>query len=72
MADDETSGIEPDDDDRSGDGGLKNPAMLGVGIAIGAGVGTALFAATDNPVWIGVFMGTGVAIGVALSQAGNG
>lgn len=70
MADDETSGIEPDDD-RPGEGGLKNPAMPGVGIAIGVGVGAALFAATDNPVWIGVFIAIGVAIGVALSQAGD-
>ena len=37
----------------------------GVGVAIGAGVGEALFAATSQPVWIGV----GVAIGAALGAA---
>lgn len=29
-------------------------SLLGVGIAIGAGIGTALFAGADSPVWIGV------------------
>ena len=42
--------------------------FLGAGIAIGTGVGAALFAATQNPVWIGVFAGAGIAIGAALSQ----
>jgi len=34
----------------------------GLAIAIGAGVGAALFAATGSPVWIGV----GAALGAAL------
>jgi hypothetical protein len=68
MAEDEPQDHEPEDEDR----GLRNPAMLGVGIAIGAGLGTALFAATDNPVWIGTFVALGLAIGVALGQATGG
>lgn len=38
---------------------------VGVGVALGAGLGSALFAVTDSPVWIGV----GVAIGAALGAA---
>ena len=34
----------------------------GIGVALGAGFGTALFAATSSPAWTGV----GVAIGIAL------
>lgn len=40
-------------------------------LAIGAGIGAAMFAAADNPVWIGVGAGVGVAIGAAL-QARKG
>ena len=47
-------------------------SLLGAGIAIGAGVGAALFAATQNPVWIGVFAGSGVAIGAALDAQRRG
>lgn len=35
---------------------------------MGAGVGAALFAATDNPVWIGVGAALGAAVGTARSQ----
>jgi hypothetical protein len=46
---------------------------MGAAVAIGVGIGTALFAAADNPVWIGVGAGIGVAIGAALqSRRGDG
>ncbi|MDH3249252.1 MAG: hypothetical protein OEQ47_09835 [Acidimicrobiia bacterium] len=35
---------------------------------IGAGVGAALFAATDNPVWLGVGAGIGAAIGAGATR----
>ena len=38
---------------------------MGVGAALGVGVGAALFAVTSSPVWIGA----GVAIGAALGMA---
>lgn len=38
--------------------------VLGGSIAIGAGIGTALFAGSDNPVWIGVGAGVGAVIGM--------
>lgn len=41
-------------------------SLVGVGVAIGAGVGAAFFAVAQNPVWIGVGAGIGVAIGAAL------
>lgn len=37
-------------------------SAVGVGIALGAGVGAALFEATNNAVWIGVFVAVGAAI----------
>lgn len=40
---------------------------VGVGVALGAGLGSVLFAITDSPVWIGV----GTAIGAALGAAWN-
>lgn len=58
-----------DEDQDGNDEGLRNPAMIGVGIAIGAGLGAARFAATGNVVWLGAFIAIGVAIGAALSQA---
>ncbi len=39
---------------------------IGAAIAIGAGVGTALFAALDDPVWIGVGVAIGAGVGAAL------
>jgi hypothetical protein len=44
---------------------------LGAAVAIGAGIGTALFAATGSPVWIGVGVAIGAGVGVALSQNGT-
>lgn len=40
--------------------------MIGVTLAIGAGVGAAFFAATQEPWWIGIGAGVGVALGAAL------
>jgi hypothetical protein len=50
----------------------ENPKFnpMAAGIAIGAGVGAALFAAARNPVWIGVFAGIGVVTGAAF-QSGD-
>ena len=42
---------------------FKNPDKSGNWIGVGAAIGAAIFAATNEPVWIGV----GVAIGAALS-----
>ena len=48
-------------------------SAIAVGLAIGAGVGTALFAGADNPVWIGVGAGVGMAVGAAIgSRRRNG
>jgi hypothetical protein len=44
-----------------------NNITIGAGIAIGAGIGAALFAGTGQPVWIGV----GVAIGAALGATSS-
>lgn len=41
----------------------KSGASMGVFIALGAGIGTAIGAATDN---IGLWLGIGVAIGAAI------
>ena len=59
-----------EDDQRPDEDGAPKPNTIAVGVAIGAGVGAALFAATQNPVWIGAFAGVGVAIGAAL-QSGD-
>jgi uncharacterized membrane protein len=59
-----------EDDPRSDEGKRPKPNPMAAGIAIGAGAGAVLFAATQNPVWIGVFAGIGVAIGAAL-QSGD-
>ena len=50
----------------------KPGSLIGAFIAIGAGAGAALFAATGNPVWIGVFAGMGVAIGAAVDAQRRG
>ncbi len=42
--------------------------IIGAAIAIGAGIGAAMFAAADNPVWIGVGAGLGAAIGTAIQR----
>jgi uncharacterized membrane protein len=44
---------------------------LGVAIAMGAGVGAALFAATDSPVWIGVGVAMGAALGVTWNSGND-
>ena len=41
---------------------------IGAAMAIGVGVGTALFAATSTPVWIALGAGLGLAIGAALQS----
>ena len=51
--------------------GAKNPLpMMGAGVAIGIGVGTALGAATDDmSIGIAIGAGLGVALGAALSKS---
>jgi uncharacterized membrane protein YoaK (UPF0700 family) len=47
---------------------LSHPARIGLGIALGAGVGTALGVTTDNlALWLPSFLGMGIAFGVALA-----
>ncbi len=48
--------------------GPETPRFVGAGIAIGVGVGTALFAATDNAAWIGIGIALGIAIGAGLDR----
>lgn len=52
---------------------VKEPSSrnIGVGVALGAGVGAALFAATSSPVWIGVGVAIGAALGAASSALGD-
>lgn len=47
----------------------QRPSLIGAGVAIGAGVGAALFAATDSPAWIGVGAAIGAAIGAGVSRS---
>jgi len=53
---------EPDSDHK------KPTPLIGAELAIGAGVGAALFAATDSPVWIGVGAAVGAAVGAGIDQ----
>ncbi len=46
----------------------RQPQLIGAGIAIGAGVGAAMFAATDNPAWIGIGAALGAAVGAGLDR----
>ena len=41
-------------------------ATIGMWTAIGVGVGTAMFAATDGAYWIAVGAGVGVALGAGI------
>jgi hypothetical protein len=41
---------------------------MGTAVALGAGVGAALFAVTSQPFWIGVGAGIGAAFGLALGR----
>jgi hypothetical protein len=38
--------------------------VLGSAIAVGTGIGTAIFAGSDNPVWIGIGAAAGVVCGL--------
>jgi hypothetical protein len=40
----------------------------GVGLIFGAGIGTVLFALTDNPVWIGLGAGLGILFGAGFAR----
>jgi hypothetical protein len=42
---------------------------VGAWVAIGAGIGTALYVATQEPFWIGVGVALGVAIGSSKATA---
>jgi hypothetical protein len=41
---------------------------VGAAVAIGTGIGTAIFAGSDNPVWIGVGAGIGALLGAIWKQ----
>ena len=44
---------------------------LGVWLAIGVGIGTGLYAATQNPAYLAVGIGIGLVIGWTLSKRQN-
>ena len=44
---------------------------LGVWLAIGVGIGTRLYAATQNPAYLAVGIGIGLVIGWTLSKRQN-
>jgi hypothetical protein len=48
--------------------GTRKPIPAGVGLIFGAGIGTVLFALTDNPVWIGLGLGLGILFGAGLGR----
>lgn len=50
----------------------REPQLIGAGIALGAGVGAAIFAATDNAAWIGIGVALGVVVGAGLDRRRNG
>jgi hypothetical protein len=56
----------PDKENR-GEGRVAS--YTGMGVALGAGAGTALFAATDDPVWIALGAALGAGLGAAFSSA---
>ncbi len=43
-------------------------APVGQWLAIGTGIGAAIFAATGFPGWIGIGAGMGVALGAAIAR----
>ena len=47
----------------------KNSENTGSGIAIGAAIGAAIFALSNDPVWIGVCVALGAAIGSARADS---
>jgi len=57
-----------------GESDQKNDSVfLGAAIALGAGIGTALFAGSGNPVWIGLGAGLGVLLwAIWRSRGTNG
>ncbi|MBD78687.1 MAG: hypothetical protein CL840_07195 [Crocinitomicaceae bacterium] len=51
---------------------MKKENRLGIRIALGAGIGTAVRVTTDNVgLWIGVGVAVGAGIGTTLIQGGN-
>jgi len=48
--------------------GDRRAISAGTGVAIGTGVGAAMFAATDEPVWIALGAGIGAAFGGLRSR----
>ena len=51
---------------------MKNESKIGVGIALGCGIGAAIGVATDNlGLWIAVGIAIGAGIGTSLTKKGN-
>jgi hypothetical protein len=46
----------------------KQESRLGLGIALGAGIGVLLYGVTENPAWIAIGTASGVALGASLNQ----
>ncbi len=50
----------------------KRTKKIGVAVAVGAGVGAALFAVTNQPGWIGLGAGAGAAFGAVAGRREGG
>lgn len=50
------------------DRGQQAVVPAGVGLILGAAIGTVLFALTENPVWIGLGTGLGIIFGAAFGR----
>jgi len=55
-----------DDQEPESDREERRTVTLGVAIALGAGLGTVVFAVTGEAVWIGIGPALGVVIGAAI------
>ena len=47
---------------------MEKPHYLGLGIALGAGIGAAMMSATHMPAWLAIGTGVGLAIGSAIAN----
>ena len=47
---------------------MEKPTYLGIGVAVGTGIGAALMSATHMPAWLAIGAGIGLAIGSAAAN----
>jgi hypothetical protein len=69
MADENHPDKENRGEGRENRGEGRVASYTGMGVALGTGAGTALFAATDDPVWIALGAALGAGLGAAFSSA---